>query len=96
MIVLVTGGCPNGADATAARLADRLGWQQVEQHPGETDRYGWRAHLGRTAEMVARGASLCLAFSLDASRGTAHCTELAGAARIPSEWMRPAAQREAQ
>lgn len=62
--VLVTGGCPTGADAIAA-----LVWPGVvELHPADWS-HGKSAGPRRNAEIVALGADVCLAFSLG-TKGT--------------------------
>ena len=50
------------------------------------DQQGRHAGLIRNAEMVDAGASICLAFIRDDSRGATHCATLAEAAGIPTTW----------
>src|SRR6266851_4582333 len=79
--VLVTGACPRGADAIAARLWQARGGQ-VEQHPADWPA-GRGAGFARNAAMVALGADACLAFIRDASPGASHAARLAALAGIP-------------
>jgi len=79
--VLVTGACPNGADAIAERLW--TGWGgPIERHPADWPS-GRAAGLARNAAMAAAGADICLAFIRDASPGASHAARLASLARIP-------------
>lgn len=87
--VLVHGGA-RGADTIAEQvwsgIAFGLGGQipfELEVHPADWERYGKRAGMVRNAEMVNRGARVCLAFPLGESRGTRGCMELARKAGIP-------------
>lgn len=88
-LVLVHGTAP-GADLIAAEIfiqmmdamPDRPA--AVEPHPADWRQYGKQAGYVRNAEMVAAGADICLAFSRNNSRGTAHTIKLAQKAGIPT------------
>lgn len=81
-IIVVHGACPTGADAMAAEWARNYGvW--TEPHPADWDQFGKSAGLRRNAEMVNLGASVCLAFIRNGSRGATHCAGLAAEAGIP-------------
>ena len=79
--MLVTGGCPRGADAIAERLWGSWGGQ-VERHPADWAT-GRGAGFARNAAMVTLGAAACLAFIRDNSPGASHAARLAGQAGIP-------------
>ena len=79
--VLVTGGCPRGADAIAEQLWRSWGGQ-VERHPADWAT-GRGAGFARNAAMVTLGADACLAFIRDNSPGASHAARLAGQAGIP-------------
>lgn len=100
---LVHGHCPNGADA----FADEWGvLRKSEGFPIVIERHkaDWKgprkrgAGYARSAEMVKLGADHCLAFILDESPGSTHCSDLAEKAGINTQIFRstspmPPAQR---
>lgn len=84
--VLVHGGAA-GADTIAEeewrKLTAGFGDCPVERHPADWEAHGRAAGPRRNAEMVALGATVCLAFPLGMSRGTLGCVALARRAGIP-------------
>jgi len=84
-VILVSGACPDGADAICEEVwAVGAHGCPIERHPAEWDRYGRSAGFRRNAEMVGLGADLCLAFIVDESRGASHTARLAWEAGIPT------------
>lgn len=81
--VLVQGECPfGGADRIAKEIWEMWGFP-VESVPAEYSPTGQLLGPKRNAEMVRRGADLCLAFPAPESRGTQNCMRLAREAGIP-------------
>lgn len=83
---VVEGGCPTGTDDYAAGWATWAGnyyGVKHEQYKADWKTHGKAAGPLRNQEMVDLGADLCLAFSLNKSRGTADCLNRARTAGIP-------------
>lgn len=93
-IVLVSGGCPSGADRLCELAWERKGWA-VERHPVPREdwhRIGPAAGYVRNEQMVNLGADACRAFiapcekrdcrepGFHGSHGARHCARLAEAA----------------
>lgn len=81
--ILVSGGCPKGADAHAEQVWD-YAKLTVERHPADWNKHGNYAGLVRNEDMVKLGADICFAFIRDDSAGTSHCRNLAIKAGIPT------------
>jgi hypothetical protein len=79
--LLVSGGCPRGADAIGERIWREVGGV-VERHPAEWRRYGRAAGFVRNADMVRLGAIECIAFTRDRSPCATHTAGLARQAGI--------------
>ncbi|MFD8500133.1 DUF2493 domain-containing protein [Amycolatopsis sp. NPDC059657] len=80
--VLVTGGCPRGADRLAEDCWAHWGGQ-VERHPADWN-LGRAAGFLRNQAMVDAGADHCVAFIHANSRGATHCAASSRAAGIPT------------
>lgn len=69
-MVIIQGGCPDGADLLARRVAAEFG-MPVETFPADWKKHGRAAGPIRNQEMADAGADLCLAFpSAGRSTGT--------------------------
>lgn len=80
--MIVTGGCPTGADAIVAdeALKAKAGFI-VEAWPAKWERYGRKAGPIRNQEIVNAGAEFCVAFP--GGKGTTDCVTRCLAATIP-------------
>lgn len=82
----------HGGAAGVDMMADA--WAATRRVAREVHRPDWaglgkRAGMIRNAEMVAKGADLCVAFIRDGSSGASRCVEMARRAGIPAhvyEW----------
>lgn len=83
--VLVSGGCPSGADRFCEEAWVNLGGT-VEVHPADWAKHGKAAGPIRNQLMVDLGADVCLAFRKNHSRGTTHCANAATMAGILTYW----------
>jgi hypothetical protein len=81
-IVLVSGACPRGADAIAEAAGASSAARSSATLPSGIG-YGRSAGFRRNAEIVRLGASVCVAFIRDGSRGASHTAQLAEQAGIP-------------
>ena len=83
-VTLVSGNCPDGADAIAEEVAIGLGWT-LERHPADWKKNGKKAGFVRNAEMVDAGADACVAFILDESAGATNTVVKAKIKNIPTK-----------
>jgi hypothetical protein len=61
-LTVVHGDCPTGADKAASEWVRELRQGIEEKHPADWKKDGRAAGPIRNAEMVAKGADVCLAF----------------------------------
>jgi hypothetical protein len=87
--ILVSGHCPPRADGTpgADYICEQI-WRgfggMVEEYPADWSAFGKSAGFRRNCQMAALpGVYKCLAFNLNNSNGTRHCTEQARNNNIP-------------
>jgi hypothetical protein len=83
-VTLISGGCPDGADAIAELVARRQGWA-IETHVADWDGLGKRAGFIRNKAMVESEPDVCIAFVKNQSRGASMTVDLAKEAGIPIE-----------
>lgn len=84
--ILVHGGA-RGVDQAAAAIWAGLGLR-TEAHPADWTSHGRAAGFVRNQAMVDLGATVCLAFIRDHSRGAEDCAARAEAAGIPTHRIR--------
>lgn len=82
-LIVVHGGCPNGADRIAELVAHILDLE-TEVHRADWKRHGQRAGFLRNKAMVDTKPDLCLAFIHHKSPGATMCANLAEKAGIPT------------
>jgi Bifunctional DNA primase/polymerase, N-terminal/YspA, cpYpsA-related SLOG family len=82
--VLVTGGCPRGADRIAAQIWESWGGR-AEQYPADWSA-GRGAGFARNTQLARSGVDVCLAFIRWGSAGATHAAGEAQAAGVPVRW----------
>lgn len=80
--ILVSGNCPDGADAYCERYAISLGWQ-LELYPANWN-LGKHAGYLRNQRMVDSKPEMCIAFIKAGSKGASMTAKLAEDAGIPT------------
>lgn len=76
-------GTARGVDTIAGDFWESLGGI-TEKYPANWEKYGMMAGHLRNKQMVKSGATLCLAFIRNASKGAMHCAALAEKSGIPT------------
>jgi hypothetical protein len=80
--ILISGGCPTGADALAEACWRHWGGT-VDRYMADWLRYGKRAGLVRNVEMVKAKPDVLLAFIVSNSPGASHTLDMANRYGIP-------------
>jgi hypothetical protein len=83
-VTVVSGNCPDGADAIAEALALEYGWA-LELHPADWQTHGKSAGFKRNTAMVETGVQYCLAFIKNESAGASHTAKKAREAKVPTK-----------
>lgn len=65
--ILVSGGCPSGADFLCEHYARQIG-MQIERHPADWKQFGKSAGFKRNNYMVSLGADAGIAFLMPCSK----------------------------
>ncbi len=83
-VVVVHGQCHRGGvDLVADQWTEMSTFLSAERVPADWSAHGKAAGMIRNAELVKRGADICLAFPAKGSRGTWDCVRKAADAGIP-------------